>query len=220
MDPETGAALAAVITPATVLPPYLENVAVEGISRTSIALQDYPYTLDRGTETQVAVTKSKLLVGSKLTAAATSYALAGQAAGSTYSRKLSAAAGSFTSTGFSAGSIRDYAIGTNAGTFVLAGQNAIVKYQRKPLLAEAGAITLSGQNANFKKAIIKNSLAAAFSLTGADVGSRRGYVLKGDAAEAVLSGSEAGLFISDYFGKWASQTYGYEALVYPDWWAE
>lgn len=193
VDPETGAAFAAVITPATVLPPYLENVAVEGISRSSIALQDYPYTLDRGTETQVAVTKSKVLVGSKLTAAATSYALAGQAAGGTYSRKLSAAVGSFTSTGYSAGSVRSYGIGTNAGTFALSAQNAIVAYQRNPLALETGSFALTGQDSFSRIGINMLADSGSYSFTGQDAGKLRGFNLIGESTSLALAGMDATL---------------------------
>lgn len=193
VDPETGAAFSAVITPATVLPPYLENVAVEGISRSSIALQDYPYTLDRGTETQVAVTKSKVLVGSKLTAAAASYALAGQAAGGTYSRKLSAAAGSFTSTGYSAGSVRSYGIGTNAGTFALSGQDAAVKRLFAPLTAETGSFTLTGQNATSSGATTLTAAVGAYNFTGQEAGKLQFAVLPADTGSLVLGGQPASL---------------------------
>lgn len=193
VDPETGAAFSAVITPATVLPPYLENVAVEGISRSSIALQDYPYTLDRGTETQVAVTKSKVLVGSKLTAAAASYALAGQAAGGTYSRKLSAAAGSFASTGYSAGSVRSYGIGTNAGTFALSGQDAALKRNLAPLAAEAGSFALTGQNATSSGATTLTAAVGAYSLSGQAANSIRSYRLAGDSSSFAATGRDAQL---------------------------
>lgn len=189
VDPETGAAFAAVITPATVLPPYLENVAVEGISRSSIALQDYPYTLDRGTETQVAVTKSKVVVGSKVVADAAVFALAGQAAGGNYSRKVSAAAGSFTSTGYSAGSVRSYGIGTNAGSFALSGQNAIIAYQRNPLTLDAGSFALTGQESFSRIGVNLLADGGSYSFTGQDAGKLRGFTLVGEPASLVLSGS-------------------------------
>ena len=200
VDPETGAAFAAVITPATVLPPYLENVAVEGISRSSIALQDYPYTLDRGTETQVAVTKSKLLVGSKLTAAATSYALAGQAAGRIYSRKLSAAAGSFISTGYSAGSVRSYGIGTNAGTFALSGLGALLKLGRLPLTAEAGAFAFGGQDAGSRLGINLLVDAGSFSFSGQAAYKLQARIMPADARSFAATGQDATLtYVSPVF---------------------
>lgn len=148
-DSETGVTYSAVITPTVVLAPYVESVKVEGISRSTMALTDYPYTLDRGTETQVAVTKSKVVVGSKLTADATSYVLAGQAANGTYTRKLIGAAGGFVSTGYSAGSVRSYGIGTNAGTFVLSGQPALLEYDKtRKLSADKADFSLNGQIAS------------------------------------------------------------------------
>lgn len=200
VDPETGAAFAAVITPATVLPPYLENVVVEGISRSSVALLDYPYTLDRGTESQVVATKTKLLVGSKLTADAVSYAVTGQAAGRVYNRKLSAAAGSFVRTGYSAGSVRSYGIGTNAGTFALSGQDAIVKRVLAPLAAEAGSFALIGQAATSSGATTLSAAAGDFSLNGQAANSIRIYRLDGAAGDYNAAGQAASLGLSDpYF---------------------
>lgn len=199
-DSETGVSYSAVITPAVVLAPYLESVKVEGISRSTVALTDYPYTLDRGTETQVAVTKSKVLVGSKLTAAATSYALAGQAAGSTYSRKLSAAAGSFTSTGYSAGSVRSYGIGTNAGTFAFSGQDAALKRVLAPLAAQAGSFTLTGQNATSSGATTLTAAVGAYNFSGQAAGKLQGLIMPADARSFAATGQDAALnYISPVF---------------------
>lgn len=196
-DPETGVTYPAVITPAVVLKPYLESVKFEGICRSSVALKDYPYTLDRGTETQVAATKSKVIVGSKLTADATSYVLAGQAAGRTYSRKVIGAAGSFVATGFSAGSVRSYGIGTNAGTFTLSGPDVVLKRVLAPLTAETGSFVLTGQDATSSGATTLNAATGSFSFSGEAANSIRSYRLGGDAGAYAATGQSAGLGLSD-----------------------
>lgn len=195
-DLETGVTYSAVITPAVVLAPYLESVKVEGISRSTVALTDYPYTLDRGTETQVAINRTKLVVGSKVVADAAAFTLIGQAAGYSYMRKLIGAVGSFATTSFGAGSVRSYGIGTNAGTFGLSGQNAIVAFQRAPLAGEAGSFAIAGQDAAFTKAIIKPSLAGTFALSGESSGSLRSYVLAASEGTLNAAGQGAGLSIT------------------------
>jgi hypothetical protein len=192
-DPETGVTYSAVITPAVVLAPYVESVKVEGISRSTVALTDYPYTLNRGTETQVAVSKTKLVVGSKLPAAPNSYVVAGQAAGYAYSRKLIGAMGSFATAGFGAGSIRDYAIGTNAGTFVTSGQGAIVKRVLAPLSANAGSFVLTGQNAASSGATTMSAAAGSFGLLGQDTGKVQSYIVPAASASFASAGEAAAL---------------------------
>lgn len=199
-DSETGVSYSAVITPAVVLAPYLESVKVEGISRSTVALTDYPYTLDRGTETQVAVTKTKLVVGSKVVADAAAFTLSGQSAGFGYARKLIGAAGSFATTGFSAGSIRSYGIGTNAGTFTLSGQDVVLKRVLAPLTAEPGSFVLAGQDATYSGATTLSAAAGSYSFSGEAVNSIRAYRLDGAAGNYTASGQAANLGLSDpYF---------------------
>lgn len=61
-DSETGVTYSAVITPTVVLAPYVESVTAEGVSRSTVALTEYPYTLDRGTEQVVPVSRSTATV--------------------------------------------------------------------------------------------------------------------------------------------------------------
>lgn len=109
----------------------------------------------------------------------------------------------------------------------------------------AGSTALTGQDAG--RIYIRRIKAGvgAFATTGNSAGSFRDYrigsnagtfSLSGQSAETVytpaalgpgnfhITGQEAQLTVTlsevDFFIKWASQTYGYEALVYPDWWAE
>lgn len=192
-DSETGVSYSAVITPTVVLAPYLESVKVEGISRSSVALTDYPYTLDRGTETQVAATKSKVLIGSKVVADVGALVLSGQAAGGSYSRKLIGAAGSFAITGYGAGSIRDYRIGTNAGTLTFSGQSAILLYQRAALAGAAGSFELAGQDAGSRVAISLIADAGSFALSGQDARTLRSRLFLVSAVSFSAIGQDATL---------------------------
>jgi hypothetical protein len=194
---ETGVTYDAVITPTVVLAPYVESVALEGASRSFVALADYPYTLDRGTESQASITKTKLFVGSKLTADATSYALTGRAAGGNYSRKLVGAAGSFVQTGYSAGSVRSYGIGTNAGTFGLIGQNAIVAFQRAALAAGVGSFALNGQESVANQNISLSGGVGSFAFSGQAATKISSSLLNGAAGAIVLGGQAASLGIPD-----------------------
>ena len=199
-DSETGVSYSAVITPAVVLAPYLESVKVEGISRSTVALTDYPYTLDRGTETQVVATKTKLVVGSKVVADAAAFTVSGQSAGFGYARKLIGGAGSFAATGFSAGSVRSYGIGTNAGTFAISGQVAVLKRVLAPLTAEAGTFVLTGQDATSSGATTLGAAVGSFSMSGEAANSIRAYRLDGAAGNYTAVGQAANLGLSDpYF---------------------
>lgn len=210
------------INPPSLVPSYAESIRTLARVRVSLSAErlNYSVTVTPRTVALVTTTAINAVRVTPLKAGAGVLTLSGQAAGSAYTRRVLAAAGSFVSTGYGAGSIRDYRIGTNAGTFVLNGQNAIVAFQRAPLAADAGSFALTGQDAAFTKAIIKPSLAGTFALTGQDAGSLRGYVLAGGEGTFTTTGQDASLSISDYFAKWAAQTYGYEGLIYPDWWAD
>lgn len=62
VDPETGVTYAAVITPATVLPPYVESVSLIGASISTVAITELPYVADRGTEQVVSISRSNATV--------------------------------------------------------------------------------------------------------------------------------------------------------------
>lgn len=193
LDSETGVTYSAVITPTTVLPPYNESVLLDGISRSTSAITDYPYTLDRGTTAAALITRTSVLVGSRLVAAAATYALGGQAAALKITKSIKADVGSVVVSGFGAGSIRDYRIGTNYGTFTLSGQNAIVAFQRAPLAADAASFVLSGQAAQFSSAIRFAAEAGSYGLSGQAAASLRGYLFTAEPGTFSVTGQDATL---------------------------
>jgi hypothetical protein len=78
LDSETGVTYSAVITPTTVLPPYNESVLLDGVSRSTAVVSDYPYTLDRGSTAVNLITKTGLTSGYELSAETGSFVLTGQ----------------------------------------------------------------------------------------------------------------------------------------------
>jgi hypothetical protein len=113
LDSETGVTYSAVITPTTVLPPYNESVLLDGISRSTAAITDYPYTLDRGTETSVAITSTTALVTKDaLIGSAASFAATGQDSSLVYVSviTLNAESGSLTLTGQAADLVYTYPV--------------------------------------------------------------------------------------------------------------
>jgi hypothetical protein len=187
-DSETCVTFSAVITPTTVLPPYIESVLVEGVSRSSAAITDYPYGLDRGSEALVLRTRAGLVAGSRLEAAVGALTLTGQSATLTYRRGIAGGAGSLVLNGYGAGSIRDYRIGTNFGTFAATGQNAIVALQRAPLAAGAGSFALSGQGAGYRKGIIAPANNGTFTFDGQVATLTRSLRLRADSATYLVDG--------------------------------
>lgn len=194
---ETGVTYDSVITPAVVLAPYLESVATQGGSRSFVVVTEYPYALNRGTETQVAPSRTRIVVGSKVTADAGAFALSGQAASLSYTRKLSVAATSFTVTGYSAGNIRDYAIGTNAGSFTSVGKEALLKADRLPLSAAPAAFAISGQDSTASVSVRLPSNAGVFVLTGQDASSVQDIRMPASAGSYTATGQDAGLGLAD-----------------------
>jgi hypothetical protein len=192
-DSETGVTFSAVITPTTVLPPYIESVLVEGVSRSSAAITDYPYALDRGSTTAALITRTSALIASTIAAELGSFAVSGQVAALKVTKAIKAGVGTVALNGFGARSIRDYRIGTNYGTFMAIGQNAIVALQRAPIAAGAGSFALSGQAAQFSGATQFPADAGNFAATGQAAGSIRAYVIGGAAGSLSLVGQAAAL---------------------------
>jgi len=163
-------------------------VLVEGVSRSSAAITDYPYGLDRGSEALVLRTRAGLVAGSRLEAAVGALTLTGQSATLTYRRGIAGGAGSLVLNGYGAGSIRDYRIGTNFGTFAATGQNAIVALQRAPLAAGAGSFALSGQGAGYRKGIIAPANNGTFTFDGQVATLTRSLRLRADSATYLVDG--------------------------------
>jgi hypothetical protein len=211
-----------IVADPVVVPMFEEIVLLRGTVRSKLNVTRIPYALELLTEVEplvvtLGVTAARVKL---LTSEAGALTLSGQPAALLRRYRMVSQAGGFALIGFGAGSVRDYAIGTNAGTFTAAGQPAALVAERLPLIAEAGVFTLDGEDASLRAVQPLPAEVGTFTLEGEAANFIRQLKLDGAPASLVLTGNAAQLFVNDYFSSWATQTYGYESLVYPDWWAE
>ena len=175
-----------------IIPPFVINYSLLGVTRTSISVREYPYELTLPGETVALVTRAAIAIPTYIFYAdAGTFATAGQAASLIHSRALLGAAGAFTLTGAANSWIRNYVLAGAAGSYALAGQAAATLYQRSPLAAEAGAFVLQGQDAQWFYGKTLSADAGSFALSGEAAGFIRGYVLAGQAGTYVLTGQAA-----------------------------
>ena len=206
-----------------VVAPYNETSIHKARISIGAAVTKFSYAPNLLTEIEPLKVRIGAAVGriKLLQAEAGAVTLSGQGALLKRTYTLSAAGGTIALSGFSAGSsLRNYILTGGAGEIQAAGHPATLAYQRLPLVAEAGAVVLAGQDAGFFKGVAITAEAGAVVLTGQDAGSVRNYLLTAEAGAGVLAGQDATLLADDYFSRWASQSYGYEELVFPDWWAD
>ena len=208
------------IAPTALVPVVNERVSLVGATRSVLDVQERNYALVLPTVEVEYITKSVIQPFVRLAGDPLSVGVTGQAAALKYTKRIRGSAGTFTSAGFGAGSIRDYRIGTNAGTFALSGNAALLKYQQLPLLAEATAFALAGQDARFFKGASLKVAGTSFATAGADaaLSYRRFFKLTADPAEFVVVGKDA--LDTTYFSRWEQQHYSYLSDFYPDWWAD
>jgi hypothetical protein len=205
-----------------VIPPWNEILSVTARTRTMITVQSLDYALELLTEIDpLRITLGVTVARVKLLASEVgALVLSGQNAALLRRYRMISSAGSFELTGLSAGSIRDYVIGANAGTFGITGQEARLIYGRLPLVVEAGAFAFDGEDAILQLLKTLPIEAGMFTFEGEAANFIRQLKVEGTSAAFALTGNTAQLQAEDYFSRWATQTYGFESLVYPDWWAE
>lgn len=185
-------------TVSSVVPPWNETVKLEAVAYTSATVKALDYVLGSvGTESVALVTRAAISIPNYFLALATgSCTFTGQAANFVYTRRVAAGVGAFTLTGLSSGSVRNYGIGTNVGTFTLSGAAAGLVYSRLPLMADAAAFTVTGQDAALFKAIPLVAEVGNYTLTGQAAGSVRNYALAAAAGSYTLTGQTAGLIVA------------------------
>lgn len=210
------------MTVTTVTPVWNETVSVRVRirSRLSVRFLNYPLTVltevgNLGIRASVEGFRVQLLEAS-----AGSQVLTGQPVSLSRRFVMRPAAGSYVTTGFGSGYVRNYLIGTNAGTFTVAGQEAALVRERSPLGAEMGAFAVDGEDVSLRVLQPFPVEVGAFILDGEAANFIRQLKLDGATGNLALTGNVAQLRVDDYFSSWATQTYGFEGLVYPDWWAE
>ena len=207
---------------ASVVLPYNETAIYDAQIRLGNVVTKFDYALELLSEVEplrlrLGVTAARVKL---LASAAGALTLSGQAAALLRRYRMVSEAGGFALSGFGAGSVRDYVIGTNAGTFAFTGQEAALVFERLPLIAEAGAFVLGGADASLRVVQPLRAELGAFTVAGEAANFIRQLKLDGAPASLVLTGNAAQLFVNDYFSSWATQTYGYESLVYPSWWTD
>ncbi len=187
------------VAPTALVPVVNEKVKLVAAIKSVLAVEalDYPLTLPTASVTLI--TKAEIQVAATLNAAATAYALAGQAAALNRGYRITADAGTFIGTGFGAGSVRDYSIGTNAGTYVLDGQNAIVAYQRNPVTLEPGTFALTGQDSFARISVNLLADAGTFSSIGQETALLRNRLLTAEAGSFAFNGQDGNFAIPDPF---------------------
>ena len=170
------------------------------------------------------------------------FATIGNAANLLANRALSdIEAGAFDLAGQDAGLEVLIALSGDPGDFILDGQqsnlnkNSIIKplaaacdvsaqdanlIVNALLVADGENFTLAGQDAALSIIAELTAGPGLFVLTGEAAG---GTTVRGIAAEVgsySLTGQSINAETSDYFSSWGSQNYGYQSLIYPDWWAD
>jgi hypothetical protein len=210
-------------TSGALIAPLLEQDRLLAISRTRLQIIDYPYGVAEPVDELEAISRSKgsAVLATLMVLAAGGCSVTGQSASSRYTRAIKADAGGFAATGQNAGSLRGYRwTGLEAGVLTSTGQGTALRYQRLPLAGEVGAVALTGKDATFFKGANLVAAGGNLTTTGQDSRGLRGYLVAASAGSFTVTGQDAQLSLEDFFGKWATQTYGYEALVYPEMWAD
>ena len=85
-----------------------------------------------------------------------------------------------------------YTLTCDAGAFTLTGQDATFAVTRK-LSCDAGAFTLTGQDAALNRGFYLAADAGAFTISGQDAALNRGFILACDAGAYTLTGVDATL---------------------------
>jgi hypothetical protein len=187
--PTTPAIVDGEMTATSVVLPYNETAIYDARIRLGNVVTKFDYALALLTEVEpLVVTLGITAARVKLLASeAGAVTVSGQAAALVRRYSMVSAAGSFALSGFGAGSVRDYAIGTNAGTFTATGQPAALVAERLPLIAEAGAFTLDGEDALFFKGANLSASTSTFAISGQDAYFTRNYLLAADTGQFDLA---------------------------------
>ena len=77
-----------------------------------------------------------------------------------------------------------------------------------------------GQDAVISVVIELPADPGSFVLTGEEAGNLIIRSLTPEVGSYSLAGQSVNIEVSDYFSSWGNQTYGYQSLIYPYWWAD
>lgn len=209
------------LEPTVVLPPYIEEIPLLGITVVGLSIREYPYELTLPTASITAVTRSVIQIPTYLLSLGSgSFTTTGQAASLNQGRRVIGAAGAFALTGAASGSLRGYVVAGAAGPYALAGQAAALVYQRNPFAAEAGAFVFQGQDAQWFRGKKLFADAGSFAVSGEPAGLLSARVLPASSETFSVNGQNAALLFDDFFASWTEQTYVDSWLDAIDWWAD
>ena len=130
-------------------------------------------------------------------------------------------------------------LGASTGYFVLSGRSAAVLWNRVLTISslwddnlalidtwtdiDGSSFSLTGNDAALVKTRPIFVEPGVFALSGSDVSTTRSWQLPADTGAFGLTMQPATLaYLSlggDYYTDWIAQTYGFEADIYPSWWA-
>jgi phage-related protein len=113
-------------------------------------------------------------------------------------------------------------LGASTGYFVLRGTNTGF-FRGYNTRHDTGVFALSGNDASLTKMLPIFPDKGVFVLSGSAISTTRSYQLSADTGAFGLTMQPATLtYLSlggDYYTDWVIQTYGFEADIYPSWWA-
>lgn len=113
-------------------------------------------------------------------------------------------------------------LGASTGYFALSGTDTSF-FRGYISRHDTGVFALSGNDVGLVKAIPLLADAGVFVLSGGAITTTRSWQLSADTGAFGLTMQPATLaYLSlggDYYGDWIAQTYGFEADIYPSWWA-
>ena len=145
--------------------------------------------------------------------------LTGQETGLEVLIAVSADLGEFTTAGLPGSLRKDSVIESSVAAYHISGDDAILVVTY--LLAAGGdSFILLGQDAAISVVIELPADPGSFVLTGEEAGNLIIRSLTPEVGSYSLAGQSINIEVSDYFSSWGNQTYGYQSLIYPDWWAD
>lgn len=157
-----------------------------------------------------------------ISAEAGSFAISGTVAVLSPAITIKADGAALTLSGEASSLTKDYRIEGRAGLFAVTGVEALFVYLRvfEPLVAEAAGIALAGQEAWLKQTETLKVDGGSFALTGGAANLVREFRVEAGSGSFTTQGQETITAEGDFYASWALQTFGYEALIYPEGWAD
>jgi hypothetical protein len=193
------------------------SFALAGFSAGS--LRSYIIGLGSGTFSSAGDAANLLITRALVDIQAGAFDLTGQEALLGVLVAISADSGELIADGQPANLSKNSILEPSVSTYNISGQDAILAVDSL-LVADGNSFTLLGQDAVLVTVIKMPADPGSFALAGEETGGTIVRRLISEVGSYSLAGQNISLEVGDYFSSWSSQTYGYQSLVYPDWWAD